>query len=188
MHVHSASARLAPWRTAIASAVETGPIRHGIATIAHRDLSSSVADTPSPQKRRSAWHGTPLPRPKAPRTTARPTRMLGPLHDPERQKLWCRTVAEFGGDVARADVVLAARLRAMRPPEPDPLPEPISADWLVKHPGPDPALVAWLHRSHHEWIASLSPEQHDRIVGRIRVAITPSAVRALDEAARRERR
>ena len=80
--------------------------------------------------------------------------------DKERQALWRATLAECGGDQARADVVLAARLRAAKAPRREAAPVERSKDWFVHHPGPDLALVKWLHATRAEFAASFSKSRN----------------------------
>lgn len=80
--------------------------------------------------------------------------------DKERQALWRATLAECGGDQARADVVLAARLRAAKAPRREAAPVERSKDWFVHHPGPDLRLVEWLHATRAEFAASFSKSRN----------------------------
>lgn len=76
----------------------------------------------------------------------------GPIADPERQALWRRVLAECGGDVARADVVLAARLRP-----------PLTLEQIARHnAGIDDALAVWgwpkwLRRPRPAAVATMPP-------------------------------
>ena len=91
---------------------------------------------------------------------ASPRPFDGPIADPERQSAWRRVLAECGGDQARADVVLAARLRAAKAPRREAAPVERSKDWFVRHPGPDPQLVKWLHATRVEFAASFSKSRN----------------------------
>lgn len=133
------------------SSVKRRSAWHGKAKAKPRQAKRKTAVYAGAPYHRSMWGPVPAPKGSTIRQPGQFSAALASrrpfdeqISDPEGQALWRATLKECGGDVARADVLLAARLRS-----------PLTLEQIARHNARiDEALSAW---GRPKWLRATRP-------------------------------